>query len=180
MKKKSLLWLILIVASLALVGYVLRLRYGDTLRSRKNKFADQEISFSYPDQWNVITGTSNPYLVVTLTAPQKDEYTPTFNVTKEKVADGMSLDSYVEQTKNQLKSVIRGYQQDDIVSTTIDGQPAKKLHFTGRYLDKDFSREQIYTIKGDTVYVITYLALNQAFENGREEIDRAFDTFSFN
>lgn len=92
MKKKSLLWLILIVASLALVGYILRMRYGDSLWSSKNKFSDQEISFSYPDQRDVITGTSNPYLVVTLTAPDKDEYTPTFNVTKEKVADGMTLD----------------------------------------------------------------------------------------
>lgn len=180
MKKKGLLRLLLIVLSLALVGYLLRNRYGSSLWGSKNKYSDQEISFSYPEQWGVITGTSNPYLIVTLTSPDTDEYSPTFNVTKEKVAPGMTLDSYVEQTNGQLKNVIMGYHQDNISSIDIDGQPAKKLQFRGRYLDKDFAWEQIYTVRGDTIYVMTYLALSEAFTGRRDEIDRAFDTFSFN
>ncbi len=101
-------------------------------------------------------------------------------MTKEKIDQNLTLDGYVDKTIAQLKEVIIDFTQDAIESTTIDGQPAKKILFHGRYLDRQFSWEQVYALKDNTIYVMTYLAPSDEFESHKDQIDASFSTFSMN
>lgn len=156
-------------------------RYGNTILY-KNVFvdADQHVSFAYPNNWTVMTGVAtSPYLVATVTSPDIGEYTPSFNVTKEIIPSDMTLDVYVAQTMKQLKGVIADFRGGEANSVSIDGQPAREVSFSGYYLSESFSRDQVYTLKDRTIYVMTYLAPTAEFSGNREEIQRAFRTFNF-
>lgn len=181
MQKKWLSWLLISLAALVVVAAVLWLRYGNKM-FYKNVYTDpvSQVSFAYPQDWNLLTGGDNPYLVATVTSPNIKEYTPSFNVTKEKVDETLTLDAYVEKTVAQLKEVIIDFSQESVESTTIDGQPAKKMIFHGRYLDRQFSWEQVYAMKNHTIYVMTYLAPSEEFTGYKSQIDASFETFSMN
>ena len=180
MKKKWVSWLLIALAALLVVAGILWLRYGNKLFYR-NVFVDAEnqISFAYPDNRTVVTGATNPYLVATIASPDISEYTPIFNVTREHIPNDMSIDVYVGQTMQQLKEVIVGFHENGTETLNVDGRPARKVLFSGRYLDQDFSWEQIYAIKDSTIYVMTYLAPTDIFTGDREEIQTSFSTFSF-
>jgi|GEM_PF-3828767 len=180
MKKTWLSWLLIAIAALLVVAGILWLRYGNKL-FYKNVFVDpqNQISFAYPDEWTIVTGATNPYLVATVSSPEISEYTPLFNVTREQIPSDMTLDAYVSQTMKQLKEVIIEFQQNETSEINVDGRPAKKVLFSGRYLDQPFSWEQIYAVKDSTVYVLTYLAPTGAFSGDREAIETSFSTFAF-
>ena len=80
---------------------------------------------------------------------------------------------------NQLQEVIREFQQTDMEQMNVDGAPARKVSFSGKYLDQPFSWEQVYTIKDNTIYVLTYLAPSDNFTGERGDIETSFSTFAF-
>lgn len=180
MKKKWISWLLISLAALLVVSLVLWLRYGNKL-FYKNVFVDSsnQISFAYPEEWTIITWATNPYIIATVASPDIGEYTPVFNVTRESIPVDMSLDTYVNQTLSQLHDVIREFNYQQPTSLNIDWAPARKVLFSGKYLDHSFSREQVYTLKGSTIYVMTYLAPVDNFTGNRDSIDMSFQTFSF-
>lgn len=180
MKKKWLSRLLIAIAALVVVGGILWIRYGNKL-FYKNVFvdADKQVSFAYPEQRTLTTGATNPYLIATVLSPNITEYTPSFNVTREQIHKDMTLDYYVGQTMKQLQEVIMEFQQNDMSSINIDGNPARKVQFSGKYLDQAFSWEQVYTVRGGTIYVLTYLAPTDHFTDSRDDIQTAFNTFSF-
>lgn len=147
MKKKWLVWIVVLLLVLAAVGFILRKRYGTTL-FYKNVFNDAEnhVSFAYPEKRTMMTGGNNPYLVATITAPEISEYTPSFNLTRENISTGMNLETYVSQTINQLKEVIGGFEEDSNSSGNVGGYESKKILFHGSYLGKSFQWEQVYTL----------------------------------
>lgn len=108
---------------------------------------DKQVSFAYPEQRILTTGATNPYLIATVMSPDISEYTPSFNLTSEEIHKDMTLDYYVGQTMKQLSEVILEFDQDEISSINIDGNPARRVQFSGKYLDQDFSWEQIYTVR---------------------------------
>lgn len=180
MKKKWLSWLLISLAALIVVALILWLRYGNKL-FYKNVFVDAEntISFAYPNERTIVTGATNPYLVATVASPDIGEYTPVFNVTRENIPVDMGLDVYVNQTLSQLSEVIREFSYVQPTSLNVDGTPARRVSFSGKYLDQIFSWEQVYTMRNGTVYVMTYLAPAGNFSGNRDSIDMAFESFSF-
>lgn len=180
MKKKWLSWLLISIAALVAVAIIFWLRYGNKL-FYKNVYTDttNQISFAYPEAWTIMTGATNPYLVVTVSSPNISEYTPILNITKEQIPSDMSLDVYISQTMRQLKEVIAEFSQNEPVTLNVDGQPARKISFSGMFLTKPFSWEQVYTIKDNNIYVMTYVAPTDKFSTERDAIETSFSTFSF-
>ncbi len=113
-------------------------------------------------------------------SPEINEYTPSFNVTREDVAADMSLDQYVGQTMKQLRDVIGDFHQGGSSTINIDGHPARKVVFSGRYLNEEFSWEQVYTMKDNAIFVMTYLAPSNSFTGEHNDIQASFTTFAFN
>ncbi|MBP6911017.1 hypothetical protein KBC03_05530 [Patescibacteria group bacterium] len=75
--------------------------------------------------------------------------------------------------------MIADFHGGEASNINVDGQPAKEVSFSGYYLSESFSRNQVYTIKDQTIYVMTYLAPTAEFSGHREDIQRAFSTFTF-
>ncbi len=180
MKKKWLSWLLITIAALIVVGGILWVRYGNKLLY-KHVFVDavKHVSFAYPDQRALQTGAANPFLIATVTSPEISEFTPSFNVTKEDIPSDMSLDFYLGQTMKQLGETIVDFKRGESSTLNINGQPARKVLFSGKYLDQSFSWEQVYTIKDNAIYVLTYVAPVDKFSGSRDAIETSFSTFAF-
>jgi serine/threonine-protein kinase len=70
----------------------------------------------------------------------------------------MTLDQYTAYAENQIKQSITDARIIESSPTTLAGLPAHKLVFTGRQGQNNLKWMQVWTIKNNKVYLLTYTA----------------------
>lgn len=117
------------------------------------------IRIKYPSVWTKseeIIGT-----IVAFLSPQEsssDSFRENLNVYIGNLSQSMTLDDYIDLSNNQLKQLITDYSIIDSSATTLAGNPAHKVIFTGKQGGFNLKWMQVYMIKNNRDYVISYTA----------------------
>ncbi len=123
------------------------------------------IRIKYPSEWTKSEGISG--LTVAFLSPiesSSDNFRENLNVIVGNFTQSMTLDEYIDFSINQLKKEITDFSIIDSSATTLAGNPAHKIIFTGTISGKSGNQGQflkwmqVYTIKNNRSYVITYCA----------------------
>lgn len=94
---------------------------------------------------------------------------------------GRKLDfaAYTELSLSQLKQVITDLEIISEEDITIAGQPAKSIEYTGQQGGQTFKWFQVWFVKDQTAYLMTYTALTDAYETHIQAVRSLVESFTF-
>ncbi len=175
----------IIVISIGAIGLVLIIVTALILYQR-NKFIryssyEDGYSISYPASW-AIKEKSDGASVIFLSAQESafDIFMENVNVVVQDLSNNpRSLDSYTETAILQLQAVFQ--QNMEIIANEsfyLSGQPAHKIVFTAKGDQADLKFMNVWTIKGQKAYQITYAALIDKFDTYLGKADRIINSFN--
>lgn len=124
------------------------------------------ISFSYPKGWHLITEGTTVSVYSTQACVQKF-YDPTSEseegakivVSSQRVDTISSLDHYAEELRRELAAA--GFAVQPPQATTLEGMPARRLDYTGRFDEHTImTTMKVVCLRDSTLHSITYAAFN--------------------
>lgn len=125
------------------------------------------IRIKYPLDWTKeeqVFGT-----VVSFSSPiesASDDFSENLNVLVQDLsAQPITLEEYTRISEEQVEQYITNGKILDTIATTLDGNSAYKLVYTGKQGQYNIKWMQVYTIKDDKAYVITYTAEMDSYSN---------------
>ena len=151
---------------------------------------DYGIRMQYPSDWAKMelptdTSTTEDVPLVEFTSPvqnRTDEYTETLTVGIEGLPmQNMTLDEFTKLTIEHLKTSMDGLEIEGSVETKLAGQSAHNMTYTFQLKDEAAGDElplkamQIWTIKNNKLYIITYGGILNQFTESLTEAQTMID-----
>ena len=129
--------------------------------------------FFVPTNWTVdmSTGVSSAYFSET------DK--TNVSMASYKLSEAMSADAYWEKTKSEYTTLFTEMSEPEVKTTALDSVEAKQYTFTGKAGTHALKIMQIFCPKGDTMYVFTYTATPEKFEEHHEKVALIISNFRF-
>ncbi len=111
-------------------------------------------------------------------APQEEWDTTKENIwiVTQKLSWDIQLSSFYQLTRWNLESVIPEF---ELIDETVEDEKVV-FSYKGTQAWTTLQREQTLIINEDVVYVFTYTAIEETFDNFAEEITNIVDTFKLN
>ena len=127
-----------------------------------------------PDEWtaDVSTGMTSAYYDgrdpsnISMTAFELD-----YSVT--------SIEDYWASYEPDLKAVFPDLEYVDQSAVTLDGVPAMQYVYTASMSDLSYKFMQLVAIKDNTVYIFTYTATTDKYDEHIEDVIAMLDYFNF-
>lgn len=123
-------------------------------------------SFSYPASW-IPSEPATGFVAVLISAPRRarqDGILPNINVVLEPLRRELSTDEYYLASKQTLGGMFARFEIIDEGRMRIDGQPARWVDYTWEAQGTPLRQRQVYQVRDETGYVITFTASPSAFE----------------
>lgn len=89
------------------------------------------------------------------------------------------IDSYWEFYEKDLLAIFPDMEYVDTSDFTLDGVPAKQYTYTASMSELDYKFMQVVAIKNNQVYVFTYTAVTDKYDEHIEEVIAIIDYFEF-
>ncbi len=147
---------------------------------KKYDNATEKLSFQYPDKWEMQEGFMGTLVFVkSPQADSKDTFQENVNVMVQSLGgQKVTLAQFAEAAEQQITSMIT---EAEIVEpnsdTTLADNAAKKIVYTGQQGQYNLKWQQIYFIKGDKAYVVTYTAQATDYEKYLPEVENILKSF---
>ena len=129
----------------------------------------------YPAEWDVAQRASAPG-TITFVAPLQDEgdtFRENVTVVVQRVPAGTTtLDEFTETALAQGQEYIPQFTVQESMPTTLGGNPAQQVVYTGVQGDRDLRWLQLWTLAGDQVYILTYTAEEFEFNAFRSVVQQ--------
>jgi hypothetical protein len=106
-----------------------------------------------------------------------DNYRENVNVVTEKVTSSTNLNDYVEYNKNNLGKFLTTSKIVEVTSNTVNGVPAKVVHYTHNLQGFDLDVLAYILMKDNIAYIITCSAKDGKLEKYREDFEKIVSTF---
>jgi hypothetical protein len=106
-----------------------------------------------------------------------DNYRENVNVVTEKVTSSTNLNDYVEYNKNNLGKFLTTSKIVGVTSNTVNGVPAKVVHYTHNLQGFDLDVLAYILMKDNIAYIITCSAKDGKLEKYREDFEKIVSTF---
>ncbi len=139
------------------------------------------IRLKYPSDWTKTEQIEGN--LVAFYSPMEsllDTYREGLGVAVQNISHPMTLDEYTQLSLDQLKQISNTIIIDSS-ATTLAGSPAHKVVYTGKIelSDKqvDVKFMQVYTIKDNKVYILTYVAEAKKYSKFLGTIQEMVDSF---
>lgn len=138
----------------------------------------------YPSNWT--RQEQEPFgtlalIFVAFLSPQEsasDMFLENINITVQDLSNQpMTLDEYTNLSINQMSQYITDFNIIDSSVTTLVGNPAHKIVYTGKEGQNNLKWMQIWTIKDNKAYVITYTAKIDTYSNFLGTIQQMINSF---
>ncbi|MDP2211654.1 MAG: stalk domain-containing protein [Candidatus Aquicultor sp.] len=126
---------------------------------------------SYPENWVLADGS-----FVGFTSPEGNNANVGF---EDLSADPKTLDEYTALSLATLKEVFPDIKILESASTTLGGNTAYKVTYTATQLGSKMKIMQIWTIKNNKAYIVTYGAVEGLYSNYADTTKRMLDSFTF-
>lgn len=141
------------------------------MNTLKNHFNNGNISFDYPEGWNITNVTNQSSMVVTVTHDENNS----FSVFKEDLGTQNFTYRVSEWRSNILKNGMIYYEGD----LTIDNITAYELEANYKPKDKVFTTRGIAFQKNNTAYFVIFV-FDQALLDYKNEMDKVINSFHVN
>lgn len=141
------------------------------------------ITIVYPEDWEKKTGEMGTVVAfLSLREGASDDFRENVNIAIQDLsAQPMTLDEYTNLSLSQLDQYIQNPNVIESSKTTLDGNPAHKLVYTGEMEQQDvrylLKWLQVYTIKGDKLYLITYTSKEDSYSDYLDNVQKMIDSF---
>lgn len=137
-------------------------------------------SINPPKGWKIKENVhiDNITLIVAFIGPVENNFAVNINIYSENVK-GMDLQEYVASNKKGLASSFPGYNLILEKNTTINSLEAYELIYTAKLRNKDLKYKQVFLIKDDEGYIITFAALKDNFDKYIAVFEKSIGTFRF-
>lgn len=139
-------------------------------------YSNKELSFSilYPAKWVMQKRVTGPVFI----HPSKKSVPAVINVVVNRTDKKDSIDSFNSEINEKLPKQIPGFKWHDKRSVLLSGLPAKLILYSSPYQEKDrIMYLQVFTIKNNLSFLISYIVLKSDFEKYRNIVDKMIESF---
>jgi hypothetical protein len=145
-------------------------------------YKNNEYGFSInpPKGWKIQENIKmdNFTIPVAFIGPVEKNFAVNINIYIEKINE-TTLQEYVNLNKKILTLVVSSYNLISERNTTINNHEAYELLYTAKIKNTDLAYKQIFLIKNNSGYVITFTALKDNFDKYIVVFDKSIETFIF-
>ncbi|MBQ5648666.1 MAG: hypothetical protein IIV03_00865 [Clostridia bacterium] len=140
------------------------------------KLASNEVCdyyFYVPTNWTVdmSTGVTSAYY------SEKDR--SNISMTSYALSGEMTADSYWESIRSTYAALFAEMSEPEVKTTALDGVEAKQYTYVAKAGTEQFKIMQIFCVKGETVYVFTFTATPEKFEEHIDKVALVLAEFRF-
>ena len=140
------------------------------------KLASNEVCdyyFYVPTNWTVdmSTGVASAYY-------SKNDRS-NISMTSYALSKTMTAEEYWESIKRSYTSLFAEMSEPEVKTTALDGVEAKQYTYTVKAANEQFKIMQVFCVKGDTVYVFTFTASPEKFEEHIDKVALVLAEFRF-
>ncbi len=141
------------------------------------KLASEDIAdyyFYVPTNWKIDTQTG-------VTSAHYSDTDPT-NISVAiyaSVADVENSKDYYNETRNSITSLFGVINEELEADTTLGGSPAYKIVYTTKINNVNYRIMQIYCLRGEMVYVVTYTATEDKYEEHYDKVELMLSHFAY-
>ena len=140
------------------------------------KLASNEVSdyyFFVPQNWTVdmSTGVASAYYSET----DKSN----MSMTSYALEKTMTVDEYWESVKAEYSALFKEMSEPEVKTTALDGVEAKQYTYTAKAGTRDYKVMQVFCVKNSTVYVFTFTATPEKFEEHIDKVALVLAEFRF-
>lgn len=140
--------------------------------------AQKHYSIEYSSKWKK---GDVPQLDLVLFAPDttgKAQPTASINVVSENVGTIVPLQTFFDESLNNLKSTLKEVQIDNKGDASLHGTPSKWVSYTHVMQNIKFRVMQYFVVSGDTIYLITFSDVDDDFQNYKKEFEQIASSFT--
>ena len=132
-------------------------------------YEDNGIKMKYPKNW-ARQDIENPATAskVTFLSPLEnsaDKFQEEVNVSIEDLPEPMKLEEYSKSALKEIKDYLPDAKIDAASATTLANRPGYEVVFTGKDGSLILKRRQVWVLKNNQAYIITYTAEEGKYEN---------------
>lgn len=154
--------------------FILLISCSQTAEKKMLTIDKPDYSITYPPEWELKT---NPQLEILLSSPLSgadDNFADNFNLLKQDLTGlNEDLQLFDSVTKAQTTNALG---KDAILDSKNEGNHCS-LVFKGIYDGRQLKWKQIYYIKGQTAYVLTYTAEEKNYDKYSGVAESIFNSF---
>ncbi|MGJ5672910.1 MAG: protein kinase domain-containing protein [Nostochopsis sp.] len=185
----SLKWLFPLGIVAVLASVVVGFWPGIWSGNKQEKFipyenTEYQITIKYPESWQLqikdigVAGVTELATIISPKQNDTDKFQEKINIDIEEfsgtLADSQKL--FIDEIKNTLPDA----QIINMSSTTLAFKPANQIIYTGKDGDIVLKNLQVWTLKGNKAYVITYTAAIDDYEQFINTANEMIDSFKIN
>lgn len=141
------------------------------------------LNIDYPETWEKKTGRGGVQMeeIVFFESPQGSAKTPDRRGTVSILVEdlGSSPPSLKAYTDNYLELIGKSFDLKETKSTTFANYPAWQIVFTGNNGTFQFKRLQVWTVKDDRAYVLTYTAPVDDYDKFEQTVQDMIESLEF-
>ena len=137
------------------------------------------VKIQYPSDWKRAESNSN----ITFTSPltsNSDRYREKLELTVNSSLHNVTLDEYSSAVIKKLKENSANFKILEIATTTVAGNPAKKMVFTSGEGQNNLKVMEIWTINDHKAYLIQYSSEAQKYSKYLATIQKMVNSFEIN
>ena len=132
---------------------------------------------SYPKAWTARENVMGTTVFVAKLNPQG--FSTNVNVIVQTVPKGTTLKAMSGALEQQLSSVITDFKLLSQKNSTLGGQPALVLSYTGRQGKYALTWDQSIVIRGTSNYIVTFTAETAVYKRERAPLPAILSSFKF-
>ncbi|MGD9129016.1 MAG: PsbP-related protein [Candidatus Woesebacteria bacterium] len=142
---------------------------------------EAKISIQYPSTWETMEGFMGS--VALFRAPKEssqDMFQEHVNILLQDLStqQDMTLEDFTDLSRKQLETLVTDFKVVEKLSkTTLSGVPAQEITYTAKQGQIDMKLYQIWAVKEEKAYIITYTAAPDGFDKEWENVQKIVDSF---
>ncbi len=141
-----------------------------------NKFQSYEsqtdkFSIQFPGGWTFQENVYGASVMFFSPLTKDDTLKENLGIVKKELDKEYTLNDYYTTTQPELQKLIPNFTEVSNETMQINGIDAQKLIYKGTQGDVKLQREQVYLIKNKVVYIITYTATEDTFDEYINDVE---------
>ncbi len=136
-------------------------------------------SIQFPGGWTFQENVYGASVMFFSPLAKDDTLRENLGIVKKELDKEYTLTEYYTATQPELQKLIPNFTEVSNETIQINGIDAQKLIYKGTQGDVKLQREQVYLIKNKVVYIITYTATEDTFDEYIKDVDTTIRSLEF-
>ena len=144
--------------------------------------ADNTVTFQYPPDWTIQEGMSGTKVMfLSPRSGENDLFPENVNLIIQDISQNpITQSQFTMLIIQQIEKTITDSQiQAELSATTLAGQPANKVVYSGKQGQYDLQWNQNWTTKDNKIYIVTYAAQTENYDQYLEQAENIIVSFKF-